>query len=187
MASKADMLKNGARKTATGLFNNIPPLKEQQEQQKKTVALQAEAPMKDTIESKVVVADENNDSDTVLTTEKVSIVDADIVTDNSKPIRSTGAEQANMRDNTKSNVIESREDAAKEKASAKTDKNSRYEKDKFLLLDVRGYRDYVEHMAKASNMSATKYIRSLIDEDMKRNMDIYMAHKQLEETLKGRR
>ena len=64
---------------------------------------------------------------------------------------------------------------------------SRYEKEKFLLLDIRGYRDYVEHMAKASNMSATKYIRSLIDQDMKRNMDIYMAHKQLEETLKGRR
>lgn len=71
-------------------------------------------------------------------------------------------------------------------AQSKQEK-SRYEKEKFLLLDIRGYRDYVEHMAKASNMSATKYIRSLIDEDMKRNMDIYMAHKQLEETLKGRR
>ena len=71
-------------------------------------------------------------------------------------------------------------------AQTKQDK-SRYEKEKFLLLDIRGYRDYVEHMAKASNMSATKYIRSLIDEDMKRNMDIYMAHEQLEETLKGRR
>lgn len=74
----------------------------------------------------------------------------------------------------------------KAQPQTKQDK-SRYEKEKFLLLDIRGYRDYVEHMAKASNMSATKYIRSLIDEDMKRNMDIYMAHKQLEETLKGRR
>ena len=64
---------------------------------------------------------------------------------------------------------------------------SRYEKEKFLLLDIRGYRDYVEHMAKASNMSATKYIRSLIEQDMMRNMDIYQQHKQLEEALKARR
>ncbi len=64
---------------------------------------------------------------------------------------------------------------------------SRYEKEKFLLLDIRGYRDYVEHMAKASNMSATKYIRSLIEQDMLRNMDIYQQHKQLEEALKARR
>ncbi len=71
--------------------------------------------------------------------------------------------------------------------AAKQDKASRYEKDKFLLLDIRGYRDYVEHMAKASNMSATKYIRNLIEQDMARNMDIYEAHKALEERLKGRR
>ncbi len=64
---------------------------------------------------------------------------------------------------------------------------SRYEKDKFLLLDIRGYRDYVEHMAKASNMSATKYIRSLIEKDMSVNWDIYQAHKQLEEAFKERR
>jgi hypothetical protein len=66
----------------------------------------------------------------------------------------------------------------------KGEKNSRYEKDKFLLLDIRGLRDYVEHMAKASNMSATKYIRSLIEKDWAANNDIYMAHKALEEQLK---
>lgn len=66
----------------------------------------------------------------------------------------------------------------------KGEKNSRYEKDKFLLLDIRGLRDYVEHMAKASNMSATKYIRSLIEKDWAANNDIYMAHKALEEQLR---
>ena len=54
-------------------------------------------------------------------------------------------------------------------------------------MDIRGYRDYVEHMAKAANMSATKYIRSLIEQDMKQNMDIYEAHKALEERLKERK
>lgn len=66
----------------------------------------------------------------------------------------------------------------------KGEKSSRYEKDKFLLLDIRGLRDYVEHMAKASNMSATKYIRSLIEKDWAANNDIYMAHKALEEQLR---
>jgi hypothetical protein len=64
--------------------------------------------------------------------------------------------------------------------------NSRYEKDKFLLLDIRGYRDYIEHIAKAANMSATKYIRSLIEQDMEKNKEIYLAHKKLEEMLRGK-
>lgn len=81
--------------------------------------------------------------------------------------------------NAKPNRTEER-DGSKGKAS------SRYEKEKFLLLDIRGYRDYVEHMAKAANMSATKYIRNLIQQDMDMNMDIYEAHKALEEKLKGR-
>ena len=68
----------------------------------------------------------------------------------------------------------------------KQEKTSRYEKDKFLLLDIRGLRDYVEHMAKASNMSATKYIRNLIEKDWEQNNDIYQAHKALEERLKER-
>ena len=72
------------------------------------------------------------------------------------------------------------------KTRANKQENSRYEKDKFLLLDIRGYRDYVEHMAKAANTSATKYIRNLIEQDMNKNMDIYQAHKALEEQLKGR-
>lgn len=72
-----------------------------------------------------------------------------------------------------------------EKAS-KQEKGSRYEKDKFLLLDIRGYRDYVEHMAKAANMSATKYIRNLIEQDMRINNDIYQEQKRLEEMFKGR-
>ena len=72
-------------------------------------------------------------------------------------------------------------------ANKQQEKASRYEKDKFLLLDIRGLRDYVEHMAKASNLSATKYIRNLIEQDMNRNMDIYLRHKELEEQLKQRR
>ena len=75
----------------------------------------------------------------------------------------------------------------KEPKGEKTEKTSRYEKEKFLLLDIRGLRDYVEHMAKAANMSATKYIRSLIEQDMSENMDIYEAHKALEERLKKRK
>lgn len=75
---------------------------------------------------------------------------------------------------------------AAETAAPKGKGTSRYEKEKFLLLDVRGYRDYVEHMAKAANMSATKYIRNLIQQDMDKNMDIYEAHKLLEEKLRGR-
>ncbi len=67
-----------------------------------------------------------------------------------------------------------------------TKSSSRYEKDKFLLLDIRGYRDYVEHMAKAATMSAPKYIRNLIQQDMDKNNDIYLAHKALEEKLRGR-
>ncbi len=70
--------------------------------------------------------------------------------------------------------------------TAKQEKNSSYEKDKFLLLDIRGYRDYVEHMAKAANMSATKYIRNLIEQDMRVNHDIYEEQKRLEEMFKGR-
>jgi hypothetical protein len=64
--------------------------------------------------------------------------------------------------------------------------NGRYEKDKFLLLDIRGYRDYIEHIAKAANMSATKYIRSLIEQDMEKNKEIYLAQKQLEERLRAK-
>ena len=79
-----------------------------------------------------------------------------------------------------------RDVTADDNASAKSKGSSRYEKEKFLLLDIRGYRDYVEHMAKAANMSATKYIRNLIQQDMDMNMDIYEAHKALEEKLKGR-
>ena len=53
-------------------------------------------------------------------------------------------------------------------------------------MDIRGLRDYVEHMAKASNMSATKYIRNLIEKDWAVNNDIYQAHKALEERLRER-
>ena len=77
-----------------------------------------------------------------------------------------------------------RSDKAEKKQSEK--QSSRYEKEKFLLLDIRGYRDYVEHMSKAFNMSATKYIRMLIENDMKLNEDIYREHKAFEEKLRER-
>ena len=84
-------------------------------------------------------------------------------------------------------IVQPTEQPKVKETTAKTEKSSRYEKEKFLLLDIRGLRDYVEHMAKASNMSATKYIRNLIEIDMQQNMDIYEAHKALEERLKERR
>ena len=75
--------------------------------------------------------------------------------------------------------------AEKQQKTKSSKTGSRYEKEKFLLLDIRGYRDYVEHMAKAANMSATKYIRNLIEMDKRKNNDIYEAHKALEEKLRG--
>ena len=93
--------------------------------------------------------------------------------------------QPNMQQNMQQGYYEPK--AEKKATGSKQEKGSRYEKDKFLLLDIRGLRDYVEHMAKASNLSATKYIRKLIEEDMHRNMDIYLRHKELEEQLKQRR
>ncbi len=94
------------------------------------------------------------------------------------PVMTKIAEQA-QDINSKNNISEKAETN-----NAKS--SSRYEKEKFLLLDIRGYRDYVEHMAKAANMSATKYIRNLIQQDMDKNNDIYLAHKALEEKLRGR-
>ena len=41
-------------------------------------------------------------------------------------------------------------------------------------------------MSKAFNMSATKYIRMLIENDMKLNEDIYREHKAFEEKLRER-
>ena len=38
----------------------------------------------------------------------------------------------------------------------------------------------------AANMSATKYIRGLIEKDMEKNKDIYDAHKKLEQMLMNR-
>ncbi len=87
-----------------------------------------------------------------------------------------------MNDDIKSEI--NKEETIATKPSRK--QNSRYEKDKFLLLDIRGYRDYIEHIAKAANMSATKYIRSLIEQDMEKNKDIYIAHKRLEEMLRNK-
>ncbi len=106
----------------------------------------------------------------------VATVDDEMV---SKSIKSSDADDEQI-----INVTINKQKQADEKAEKK--KNSRYEKDKFLLLDIRGYRDYIEHIAKAANMSATKYIRSLIEQDMEKNKDIYLAHKRLEEMLRGK-
>ncbi len=113
------------------------------------------------------------------------------VSDFSEPIREAASDQASRpvsessgRRTRAADVKDMRDTA--DSASSKGKGSSRYEKEKFLLLDIRGYRDYVEHMAKAANMSATKYIRNLIQQDMDMNMDIYEAHKALEEKLKGR-
>lgn len=194
---KADMLNKGARKTATGLFQGMVPLEARKEPE--TVK---QTPTKEDadVEKKV---DESNDSAEMSKKETVDTSGTEVEV-NEVEEKSTESEEKNDLLNppqtteadeksdkyevpgdkketaVSGNVIASK----KSKDTVKT--GSRYEKEKFLLLDIRGYRDYVEHMAKAANMSATKYIRNLIKLDMDKNMDIYEAHKALEEKLKGR-
>ncbi len=192
---KADMLNKGARKTGAGLFKDMIPL----EARKESVE-DKKIPTKDdvnndkkadvavhTIEDSENEAIENETS----ADEKMEVAEApeakieqslmdEIKTDDI-------LDNSNTRSDIKSEINDAEVSVAPASKKAKEPKSgSRYEKEKFLLLDIRGYRDYIEHMAKAANMSATKYIRNLIKLDMDKNMDIYEAHKALEEKLKGR-
>ncbi len=180
MASKASMLKQGANKTGKGLFAGMTKLEAREEAQ------QNENEISNDI---IKVTEEVNEPDpepvkvtAVKEPEPVKVV--------AEPVKEAAVEAVKAPIEA-SNEVEEEINVSINKSveGSKTQKeksNSRYEKEKFLLLDVRGYRDYVEHMAKAANMSATKYIRNLIQLDMDKNMDIYEAHKALEEKLRGR-
>lgn len=158
MASKASKLMQGVNKTGKGLFAGMTPIGEQPSYENHTGLSYGQH------EEKSFSAETRKET----------------------PVR-----PAEKKPETPKTVI--RQEAPKKTATVKTEKqetkvnnSSRYEKDKFLLLDIRGYKDYIEHMAKAANMSATKYIRSLVEADMQKNMDIYEAHKELEARFKRR-
>ncbi len=242
MASKADMLKKGAKKTGHGLFSGMEKLSAREteagaaneitedivKQEELTgevdkieasVAVQKEKENKNV--SKAEPAAAAKDEPTVHTEddslsrrpveqenevpdaeEKPDVLDEilkdvslDNKAENKEENRTEDSIQPDLEEKAPQTVtIASSDSEVKEQIniSESPDKkpakkqNSRYEKDKFLLLDIRGYRDYIEHIAKAANMSATKYIRSLIEQDMEKNKEIYLAHKKLEEMLRGK-
>lgn len=212
MASKKDLLKSSARSTGKGLFQGMTPIKEAKaleeektEEIKKTVVEKpAPEPVKEIVETVIQKPEvqlqqpqEQPQLQEVYTqpvqpqtvpqpvqyTQPVAQVQMPVQQVVTTPVQTpiNAPVQAPIQQ-------EIMPEPMVQPSGAKTSKaGSRYEKEKFLLLDIRGLRDYVEHMAKASNMSATKYIRNLIEIDMRQNMDIYEAHKRLEEQLKGRR
>ena len=183
MASKANMLKQGANKTGMGLFAGMSRLDAKEEAPSKAVEI-TEDIVKEEKPTKVV-----NEAKKESVQVKVVEVPAEEPVEEAPvmpqpQVQTPVIEEIPEQPEVINERINKAEKADKTEASAKS--NSRYEKEKFLLLDIRGYRDYVEHMAKAANMSATKYIRNLIQQDMDKNNDIYLAHKALEEKLRGR-
>ncbi len=177
MASKASMLKSGVKKTGTGLFAGMSPINEDKNSVKSNaVVKKVEEIVEETPIPEPIVEAEAEQVKEIVETKPVQLQK---IQQYEEPVQRVTNEYVEKQ------VEEATLPVAK-KTEAKA-KNSRYEKEKFLLLDIRGLRDYVEHMAKASNTSATKYIRELIENDMKQNMDIYIAHKQLEERLKERK
>ena len=183
MASKANMLKQGANKTGKGLFAGMSRLDAREEAPSSGNAVTADivkeekptktvnVPKKETVQVKVV--------EVPVETAQEEVPEIPQPQPQTPVVEEVASEPAVINEK-----INKPEKADKTETSTKG--SSRYEKDKFLLLDIRGYRDYVEHMAKAANMSATKYIRTLIQQDMDKNNDIYLAHKALEEKLRGR-
>ncbi len=182
MASKASMLKQGANKTGKGLFNGMAPLNVREEAEPKQVEVTNVIPKEEKV-TEVVKEIQEPVVETPIQEKEIApvVVEEPIPAPVEEP-KPVVIETPTPRDeiNVEINKAKNDDKKAAEKPA------SRYEKEKFLLLDVRGYRDYVEHMAKAANMSATKYIRNLIQQDMDKNLDIYEAHKALEEKLKGR-
>ena len=187
MASKASMLKQGVSKTGKGLFQGMTPISSEENKEKAQPVAQSpskavkkeEAPIPEPVVEKAV--DKAIEEPVAPAPEKVYVQPVE-----EKPVEKEIPVQEIV-ERIPVQPVEPQVEEEPVKKPAKGEKNqSRYEKDKFLLLDIRGLRDYVEHMAKAANMSATKYIRSLIMQDMNKNMDIYQAHKALEERLKGR-
>ena len=183
MASKASMLKQGANKTGMGLFAGMTKLDAKEEAPSKAVEI-TEDIVKEEKPTKLV---NENKKETVQV--KVVEVPVEEPAEEAPVIQQPQAqtpviEEVQAQPEIINETINNPQKADKTEAPAEN--ASRYEKEKFLLLDIRGYRDYVEHMAKAANMSATKYIRNLIQQDMDKNNDIYLAHKALEEMLRGR-
>ena len=183
MASKANMLKQGANKTGMGLFAGMSRLDAKEEAPSKAVEI-TEDIVKEEKPTKVVNETKKESVQVKVAEVPVEepVVEAPVMPQ--PQVQAPVIEEIQEQPEVINERINKAEKVDKTETSAKG--NSRYEKEKFLLLDIRGYRDYVEHMAKAANMSATKYIRSLIQADMDKNMDIYEAHKALEEMLKGR-
>ena len=204
MASKASMLKQGVNRTGKGLFNGMQSLNARTEAEDKNVKETVDIPKEENTQDKMTEkVNEKTDEKPVVeepvkeVTENVAeeaeafVEEVETVTKEAEipvipePIEEEPKAEPVKKDITEEiiSTINKREKPSKNVAEKSS---SRYEKDKFLLLDIRGYRDYVEHMAKASNTSATKYIRNLIQKDMDKNIDIYNAHKKLEEMLKER-
>ena len=183
MASKASMLKQGANKTGKGLFAGMSRLDARDEAPSETVEVTSDI-VKEPETTKVVNEPkvETVQPKPVEVPVEEPVYEAPVI--QQQQVQTTFIEEVKAQPEIINERINKPETTAKNDTSTKG--TSRYEKEKFLLLDIRGYRDYVEHMAKAANMSATKYIRNLIQQDMDKNNDIYLAHKALEEKLRGR-
>ncbi len=201
MASKASMLKQGANKTGKGLFAGMSRLDSREEETQKEVKVTnviKETAKKEEIVTKPVR--EKTEETKPVDEEEIVVEEVqEEVEEELEKVQNTESadteeiapgqeitQDIKSADKVVKDTINKAVEAPKKLQKTSEKPNSRYEKEKFLLLDIRGYRDYVEHMAKAANMSATKYIRNLIQQDMDKNIDIYEAHKALEEKLKGR-
>ena len=55
---------------------------------------------------------------------------------------------------------------------------------KYFRLDITEYQDYISLMADYSNLSMTKYINKLIEDDMVKNVNTYNKLLQREKLLK---
>lgn len=55
---------------------------------------------------------------------------------------------------------------------------------KYFRLDITEYQDYISLMADYSNLSMTKYINKLIEDDMAKNVNTYNKLLQREKLLK---
>lgn len=55
---------------------------------------------------------------------------------------------------------------------------------KYFRLDITEYQDYISLMADYANLSMTKYINKLIEDDMAKNINTYNKLLQREKLLK---
>ena len=55
---------------------------------------------------------------------------------------------------------------------------------KYFRLDITEYKDYISLMADYSNLSMTKYINKLIEDDIAKNVNTYNKLLQREKLLK---